>query len=137
MSLNSNKIYLVGVGEYSDYGVHSAWSEKDKAEKLVKILGGSSRVEEYLIDPINPYDFDDMKLFHVYLDSKGDLCDVREASYRDSYFFEADYCETPYGPNGREDPPNTYSYCTCWARDEQHAVKITSEKRAMFIANGG
>ena len=50
-------IYAVSTGEYSDYGIHSMWTKKEDAEKLVEILNrdhdGYAFVEEYELD--QPY----------------------------------------------------------------------------------
>lgn len=46
-------IYLVTVGEYSDYGIHSAWSTQEKAQQAADLLnqcGQGASVEEYPID---------------------------------------------------------------------------------------
>lgn len=32
------KLYVVTTGQYSDYGLHSIWTKKEEAEKLVEIL---------------------------------------------------------------------------------------------------
>lgn len=51
-------IYLVSVGAYSDYAIHSVWSTKEQAEKMVEILNCettrissySARIEEFKLD---------------------------------------------------------------------------------------
>jgi len=47
-------IYIVTTGEYSDYGIHSLWSTKEKAEGMKKILDlntySDARIQEYELD---------------------------------------------------------------------------------------
>ena len=52
-----NCIYVVTSGEYSDYHIHSVWSDEAKAEEVARILNlcdqqfsPSARVEEYEVN---------------------------------------------------------------------------------------
>lgn len=41
------KIYVVTTGSYSDYGIHSVFTDKNKAEECAALLDGSNDIEEY------------------------------------------------------------------------------------------
>jgi len=41
------KIYVVTTGSYSDYGIHSIFTNKNKAEECAKLLENSNDIEEY------------------------------------------------------------------------------------------
>lgn len=52
--MDIKKVYVVTEGAYSDYGIHSIWSNKKEADDMAKILShseyNSTRVEEWEID---------------------------------------------------------------------------------------
>ena len=43
------KVYLVGTGEYSDYGIIAAFSSETRADEVAELVGGE--VESYTLDP--------------------------------------------------------------------------------------
>ena len=44
------KIYVITTGSYSDYGIHSIWSTKEKAEEVNKLVEDTNDVDEWDVD---------------------------------------------------------------------------------------
>ena len=40
-------VYVVTTGSYSDYGIHSIFTDKNKAKECAKLLDNSNDIEEY------------------------------------------------------------------------------------------
>lgn len=63
--MDSNKVYLITAGEYSDYGVVAVCSTREKAEHFCEVLnrnggryGDKADIEEYPVDSIPIEDLD-------------------------------------------------------------------------------
>ena len=63
--MDSNKVYLITAGEYSDYGVLAVCSTREKAEYFCEVLnrnggwyGDKADIEEYPVDSIPIEDLD-------------------------------------------------------------------------------
>ena len=72
------KIYIVTIGEYSDYGILAAFLDKSKAEAFIKKynrcrIGDEARIEEFE-DGI-PFDFESMNVYAIrfYRDGSHDI----------------------------------------------------------------
>lgn len=129
------KIYVVTTGEYSDYGIEAIFSSKEKAQEFSNFFydksdnytnkEGQVRIEEYELDKI--YEFPKGKLpFVICMEKNGDsTCyqqtptDFEEA---ESLYLRTSDSEIVLSKN-------------LWAKDKEHAVKITNERRAFLIAN--
>ena len=118
-------IYLVTQGHYSDYSVVGAFSDYAKALDLSVILS-DARVETYELDQYVEVAERGLAPIEVLMSENGDS---------DVYRWEnLDY---PEGGSASivADSDGPYLQCKCWARDEEHAVKITNEIRAQIIAS--
>jgi hypothetical protein len=47
---NNDTAYVITSGEYSDYAIHSVWTDKAKAEELVVLLNKQDRWVEYGVE---------------------------------------------------------------------------------------
>ena len=118
-------IYLVTQGRYSDYSVVGAFSDYAKALDLSVILS-AARVETYELDKYVEVAERGLVPIEVLMSENGDS---------DAYRWEnLDY---PEGGSASivADSDGPYLQCHCWARDEEHAVKIANEIRAQIIAS--
>ena len=113
-------IYICTSGEYSDYGINAVFDKKELAEEFCSRYGGYHRRWE-----LNPKGKELRLGYRVYvvtMNKDGDTVEARETN------FFAD--ETTWGI--RHDG---LMYLTCWAKSDQHAVKIANEHRVQMIAN--
>lgn len=125
------KVYLVTSGNYSEYRVEAIYSTQEAAEKHVALLNAPETcsvedptVEEVEVDAFAAGVARGLLLWCVLMHRDGDgfaeLTDELERLGRHNF--------TPH-----QDPSMEY---VCWARDEQHAIKIANEHRAQLIALG-
>lgn len=123
-----SKIYIVTEGEYSDYSINNVFSTEEKAKEFIAERGGG--IEEFELDP----------------DWRNEI-----TNYIKGYFpFEVIY---HYNTNEYKATKRVWSaygnyknYCMpygsaeikwtikCIAQDEQHALKIASERIAQIKA---
>lgn len=85
--MDSNKVYLITAGEYSDYGVLAVCSTREKAEHFCEVLnrnggwyGDKAEIEEYPVDSI-PIEDLDIPVWCVGF--SGDPCCVYAVTKRD------------------------------------------------------
>lgn len=55
-----NTIYIVTTGDYSDYSIHSVWTDKSEAERVVKAYNSGNTyseagLEEYHVDTLGDF----------------------------------------------------------------------------------
>jgi hypothetical protein len=117
---------MVTTGSYSDYSVRGVFTTRDGAEMLAaKYPPHYAEIEEITLDEYPDYPAG-MLRYRVYFDIDGNSW--------------ATHCEPDIGddsnskcyPGASGKTMATY----CWARDEDHAVKIANERRAQVIASG-
>jgi hypothetical protein len=117
-------VYIVTHGEYSDYGISAVFDNEEAAGNYAESTNG--RVEIYELNSVSPIP-QGMHIYYLwYYEGSGwgavtteDLDEVGESSSGKS---------NPYG----------YSFKThCFAKSEQHALKIASERKAFMIATYG
>ena len=118
-------IYLVTQGTYSDYSVVGAFSDYARALDLSAILS-DARVETYELDE------------YVEVAKRGLVpIEVLMSENGDSEVYRWENLDYPEGGSASivADSDGPYLQCHCWARDEEHAVKIANEIRAQIIAS--
>ena len=130
------KVFIVTEGEYSDYHICAVFSDAEIAEKFRKLYFGkhrdSSKVEPWTVDELCEFMAQGLYSFAVGIERDGDIvfCLRMGASYRKS-----------------EDPGDEFLLsgsltgerflrCIVGARDEEHAVKIASERRTRVLVEG-
>ena len=119
-------IYLTSSGEYSSWHVTGAFSTKEKAEEYARQTNSDNDVDEYVVDE----EFDParvgLRMHRVFMWANGDVLTINLNDYEDE--------EKAFATcNGRGEWDVTVY---CYARDEQHAIKIANEKRIGLILEG-
>ena len=124
------KIYVITKGDYSDYHICGVSTDKEKAEKLARFFTDQwddAKVEEYDTDRYELLS-DNTKVYRVLFYENGNVHKLTHESsdYYDNKITELDptYCSGA-----------TLSVYVS-ADDEISAIKIASEKRAKFLAEG-
>ena len=131
-------IYAVSSGSYSDYRVCALFSTKALAEKYMEANVDSwdsyNDIEEYQLDP----DKDELVGGYVYWKVEmlvsGDRAKA-ERSAKQEWNHDQMIGDTFNG--GKRIPLDKekrvwFSYC--YAKDEQHAIKIANERRIQYLA---
>ncbi len=116
-------IFIATEGEYSDYHIIGVFSTRELAEK------SGCAYEEWRIDSGRIEHESGLKPFEVIISKNGDIIKVVSLEFSgidpiDEDTFNDFMGETP--------PYNLSTYM--WAKDEKHAIKIASERRAKYIA---
>ena len=128
------KIFLITSGEYSDYSVLAAYSTRELAAAALA-AGLGDAIEDCDIDPtLEPTPLG-CKAFFVNMRRTGDVAYIAVADPWDSAY---KLKEAWRDPSVRVDRERAYysdmHSFRCWARDEQHAIKIVNELRVRMIA---
>jgi len=126
---SGNSLFMVSSGSYSDYSVKGVFSSRDLAENYMQTLGGMDWNEIEEVD-INSGFQTGLRPFSVRMDLDGNTSQITDQSGQGAYF-NGFYARII--PVTRFNPSPVVAV-ECWARDEQHAVKIANEQRAMLIA---
>jgi hypothetical protein len=121
---NGDTIYVVTTGEYSDYGVAGVYTTKEEAEAVKAVLRDANDVAEYVLGEgidkatqgLYPY------LVVMHYNGNGAMAHCQSGLELNPFHAEAF---------------NMAVSMSCWARDEQHAIKILNEKRIQWLAEGG
>lgn len=127
--MDSDKIYVVTQGSYSDYHVVAVTMDHDIAEKIVAKFSnswGECRIEEYgdaeaILKPA----------WYIYFDKDGNVCDTVECDSDYGYSRIGEVCEKK---NNYYFGRNYHIYVVVSADDLDSAVKIAAEKRAQYLA---
>lgn len=141
------KIWLVMVGRYSDYNVHSAWSTEELAKEAVNKLKVEDANEghddstytasyfEIQLDKFQPILQNEKQLFRVWMDRDGKVTNLEVSEFAYAQYMDMD----GKGPNAFKylDHQKTKFYGTCAANDVEHAVKIINERRIQWLATNG
>ena len=126
------KLYMVTDGNYSDYHVCGIYSTEEKADWATHVFN-TGGIEEIELDALPDGAPPGKLYFVVEMTAEGNTLSVRHASAEFFPMFDA-------RPRYNYRPTNTAWVPSVdfnvWARDEEHAVKIANERRAMLIASG-
>ena len=121
-------IYLVSIGEYSDYMIEAVFDELDLAKQYIAGLEDGYYKRQIEEMPLNPFK-DDLRNnripFLVTMTIEGTVIDVENKGIG---FSPKD--ENNIAFNLTEN----WMYCHCYANDKKHAIKIANEKRTQYIA---
>jgi len=130
-----SKVFVVGSGEYSDFGINAVFDSREQAEAYINALAKPQRWGENVSIfemELNP-DMKEIKagrsIYFVTMDINGNV--LNEDGYRVANlndFSEGDRLGFNYSDNME---------LYCFATDEKHAIKIANEIRAQLIANNG
>ena len=119
-----NKIYVVTLGEYSDYRICGVFNLENLAQKFIDSFGerNTMNIEEYTLNPYSIEISKDYKPFFIKMTSEGECTQVNI----ENNFNSLDTC---YGFDNKKQ-----LYCSVFAKDEKHAIKIVNEKRIQILA---
>lgn len=124
------KVWLCSDGSYSDKHPTAIYSDEATAREVTKAYGWENDPEEFDLDPEVPQEIRaGMFYWVVRLWENGDLerAWITEPS---DFYFKDEWQDAPY-----MSPRHDRVFRTgCWARDQEHAVKIANERRAISIA---
>lgn len=117
-------IYIITTGDYSSYRIVAVFDDRKLANSFAKLESGL-RVESYEINLYEQQIREGLKCYRVDMDRHGD-----------GKVFQCDPDGYPLSHNYKnsDSPFRLWGYV--WAIDEQHALKIAGEKRAVLIATG-
>ena len=135
----TKKVYVVTTGEYSDYSICTIFSTMEKAEQYTKYFNKDADytgydIEEYELDPVSDTVYrENKRLYAVQMWKDGE---IRQAYITNPSYHNPGFEFEPYGNIGiKARPDDSIILCSyCWAKSEEHAIKITNEKRGQLIA---
>ena len=126
------KVYLVGTGEYSDFGIIAAFSSKSRAEQVAALVLG--QVDEYIIDP-KGYADPGIDFFLVEVERSG-----KSMAQKLPRLSEDGNKSVPH-VNFRTNLDRPFSRPSHWriywkgyAKSEEHAIREANEIRRQILA---
>lgn len=123
------KVYVITVGEYSDYRICAVTLDKEKAEKLKKKCDHfdytGAQIEEYDTDESESILIGDV--YRVYFDRSGKVEEVGKSGLT-SYTLEM--CKEKPSFNSLNNLLTVY----VMADNAEDAIKIAAERRAKYLA---
>lgn len=142
-----DKVYIITAGSYSDYRIETVFSTREKAEaycSAVKYSYEYPEIEEWPLDSFVDKLDKGYKCYKVVMRENGNAVKIEQSSppynIRDRFYTNwrsvAKKYDSVSGAQKNMDKDyivEIHSYC--WAKDEEHAVKIVNERRTRYIAN--
>jgi hypothetical protein len=129
----SKLMFLVTRGDYSDYMVCAVFDTRELAQEWIESHCGEGKIEEYPLNPECPTVKDGWSAWDVRLWRNGDLKSVRVDTWKCGST-RADCGEWYRTATG--DRAGAYFYTGVFAPDQEHAIKVANERRAISIARG-
>lgn len=119
------KIYVVTQGEYSDYHIITATTDKNVAEQIAQKFRGNDSWNETYVE-----EYEDAKmmlkpLFFIRFDKQGNVMECSAES--SAYPYQPEYATIKHDVN-----KNAFTYVV--ADTMEGAIKIAAERRAKFLA---
>ena len=124
------KVYIITAGSYSDYRIVGVFDSKGLAKKFIEIFDPSHycEIEEHELNPRLFEMQNGYKSYSLIMDKDGNSSGIEQLD-GDSY----DQDMPTYG-FGFGKGPAYLLWHKCFAKDENHAIKITNELRTRLIA---
>lgn len=119
-----SKIYVVTKGTYSGYHIITATTDKKLANEIAKRFDGQFSESRTRVETYENAEIYLKPIWIVYFDSFGNVDDIIRAEGADCYQDVGNYDIIHSG----------LGYVYVQADNEEHAIKIASEKRAEFLA---
>jgi|SRR6185503_5465278 len=136
MNEKQSKVWVIEKGEYSDYSVVGVFSTEENARRVAELTGGS--VAEWPLDP-NIAEINQglqVYLVHMLKDGSVEQCKRLELNSYALTTIGVTMWRRSQAPAFRGQDKPDLMQATVWAKDEEHAIKITNEHRAEWIASG-
>lgn len=136
MNETGAKVWVVEDGEYSDYSVVGVFSSQSNAERVAALVGGS--VAEWPLDPAIAELNQGLQIYFVQMQKDGTVEQCRRQE-TGTYSFGSTgviMWRRSQAPAFKGKNTPDLMQATVWAKDDTHAIKITNEHRAEFIASG-
>ena len=115
------KVYVITIGEYSDYNICGVAIDETEAEQMREYFSGKyaeARIEEYDTDVMKCIN-KGLTFYCVSLNCKNDLVECEKANYRIKYYYPGEI---------RHHKKQDIYYIHLFAKDEEHAIKIGADK---------
>ncbi len=135
-------VYLVTTGSYSDYDVVAVFDDKELADEFrqrFNYLGND--LEEYALNPAVQELRAGKVVWEVDIAHDGTVARVARSSSRwigsmEAHILGYDHDANEWAWWWKDTKSYGCLNVQCWARDEEHAIKIANEQRAIWLANG-
>ena len=117
-------VYICTKGEYSDYSICGVFDDKKLAEKFCEKFN-NCRIEKW---NLNPFSFElksDYSPYFIRMTKEGKILEVDNAP--SVYSFGSGDTEDRFDVSGN-------LYVSSMAKSQEHAIKITNDRRAKLIA---
>lgn len=136
------KVYIVTIGEYSDYKILAIFSTKERAGEYIRLFvekgnwAGKGEIEEYPVDQWK--DFANIKKdkvgYLVIMTKEGKMVNVYKNYVYDNLKEFKNHINKKYSFQKMGKYKGSL-HILVLAKNEQHAIKIANEKRVQLIAN--
>jgi hypothetical protein len=118
-------VYVLSRGSYSDYCIEGIFSTERKAiefaEQVLSIDEKQYKIEVFELDKLSEVVSKGLKPYLVYMEKDGTVLEISQTSEsNEDYGFAV----------------GNKLYCIVFARDKDHAVKLTNERRSQLIFEG-
>jgi hypothetical protein len=126
------KVYIVTHGDYSDYRIDGVFSTKERANEFIRTRVRYGDIEEWDVDAFDELIRSGLYRYIVWFDEDGNA-DLPPICRPD----ESDLAQpevTEVNDSMRYRPSPLRLRVDVWARDDEHAIKVASEKRAQYLA---
>ena len=125
------KVYIATSGRYSDRRIMGVYSNEELATKAQDLYDADNTIEEFELD-IYPDSPPGLFPWSVGMDADGNMPELYGGNPEREKAEDFKEMYLPYSRYGKEKILMFY----VWARDSDHAIKISGEKRAQLIATG-
>ena len=129
------KLWIVGIGEYSDYRNVAVFDDEHKAdaEKAAELMGGGVQDEPFILNgPVLDVPPEGKRFFDIQMDKRGKSWGGDYGSVLDE---SGKKHEERYSVSVYDDAHGRWQLGVhMYARDNEHAVKVTNEIRIQILA---
>lgn len=129
------KVWLLSIGEYSDYRILSVFDEEHKkeAEELAELIGGELEENHFVLNKLPDYDIPPkgMRFFRMKMKRNGGIVFCTEGAVLNEFgsSHKCDYL-LDESKNGRR----WRLFVNNYAKDKKHMIKTTNDIRVRILA---
>ena len=130
-----DKVYVVTSGEYSDFGIDAIFATEELAQIFVDSFAVDDRsrelnITEWTLNPNEKYLKQNRNPYFLQINKKGDIRDICACESDRVNLFRTEISDAKIHFTKDLEWMNI----ACFANNEEHAVKIASEKRSQILA---